>query len=201
MHALRYAAAVLVDFQNAFIALVADEQVRGRFLTDPDGALEEMSCELSSRERTALKNIPADELVAYAHSLIEKRWSEVQRVVPMTTRVAPSLRARYRQWALRNPARAMECQLSPGAAEALRACEVMRAALADPREATYAAQLWQFEVLRAASRGDGTMRELSTDYSVHELVSDIARGLLPIDPTPCATQYEFSRDRLGVKRK
>jgi len=100
---------VLAAFQDAFVALVTEPTC------DP------ARFDLEAHELAALRAIPAAELERYARSLIEKRWGELQRVVALTARVAPSLGDRYRAWARVNPAPVREDVLSPGAAEALRA--------------------------------------------------------------------------------
>jgi hypothetical protein len=179
---------VLAAFQDAFVALVTEPRCDlGRF-------------ELEPHELAALRAIPAAELARYARSLIEKRWGELQRVVALTARVAPSLGDRYRRWAHENPARVREDVLSPGAAEALRALPSLRAALADEAEAAYASELYEFETLRAASRCDGVPRRLRAAHAIHAIADDIARGLVPIDPDRAAHEYVFGRDRVHWRR-
>ena len=190
---------MLVGFQDAFVALAADAALRRRLRTDPDSAL--AGFELDSRERAALTAIPIDALDRYGRSLIAKRWGEVARVVPLVQRVAPNLGDHYRAWACVTPARVTAMTLSPGVGEALRALGAVRAALGHPAEASYAADLWSFEVLRAASRGDGEPRTLSSRFAIHEVAAEVERGLLPIDPAPTPTEVRCERDRIHWRRR
>jgi hypothetical protein len=152
---------VLSAFEDAFVQLAADARLRRELARDPDGALAAFA--LDARERAVLRAIPHAELERFARTLVAKRWGDVARVVPLTLRIAPDLGARYRAWALEHPARASDGVLAPGVAEALRAlgplCEQLPAVAAD---------LLAFEVLRAASRGDGEPRRLRSRFAVHE---------------------------------
>jgi len=179
---------VLAAFQDAFVALV----------TEPKCDLERF--ELEPHELAALRAIPREELERYARSLVEKRWGELQRVVALTARVAPSLGDRYRAWARVHPARVREDVLSPGAAEAVRALPAMRAALTDEAEAAYAGELFEFETLRAASRCDGVPRRLRARFAIHAIADDVARGLIPVDPERAPTEYVFGRERVHWRR-
>jgi hypothetical protein len=87
--------------------------------------------------------------------------------------------------------------LSPGAAEAMRALEALRGALASERYAQYAADLLVFEVFRACSRADGVERGFCSRWSIAELAEDVARGLLAVDPQEQRTQFRF--DRAGAR--
>ena len=182
---------MLAGFQDAFVALAADADLRHRFRTDAKAALADF--ELTPREHAALVAIPLPALERYARSLVAKRWSEVSRVTPLTLRVAPGLGATYRAWAAITPARAIDTLLSPGVAEALRAHDAIRAALAHPAEASYAADLWSFEVLRAASRGDGEIRTFASRFAIQAIAAEVERGLLPIDPDLQPTTVRFVR--------
>lgn len=174
--------------------LAADAALRARFARDPERALAPF--ELTARERAALCSIELADLERYAQSLIAKRWDEVARIVPLAIRVVPSLGALYRTWAASHPARGEPASPSPGIAEALRAERALAAMLADEAHAPYAADLWRFEVARAAARRDGVVRMLSTRFAVHALGDDIARGLLPFDPPVRATEYRCERERV-----
>jgi hypothetical protein len=76
----------------------------------------------------------------------------------------------------------------------------MHAALAHAREAPYAADLWTFEVLRAAARGDGAARVMTSRFAIDAIAAEIHRGLLPIDPDPAPTEIRFTRDRVMWRR-
>jgi hypothetical protein len=182
---------VLVGLQNAFVALATDAKLRRLFGQDRDAAL--AGFDLAVTERAALRALPVAPLERYARSLIEKRWGEVVRVVPLTMRVAPSLRDNYRAWALEHPASVRDHVQSPGAAEAQRALIAMRAALSDEAEAAYAADLYAFEVLGAASRCDGMERTLRSAFAIQDIAAEIARGLVPIDPDHAPTEIVFGR--------
>lgn len=67
---------------------------------------------------------------------------------------------------------------------------------ADEGEASYAADLFGFEVLRAASRGDGTPRSLTSRYALLAIAEEVQRGLLPIDPEVQPTEFRFERSQL-----
>ncbi|NVB81217.1 MAG: hypothetical protein HOV81_22670 [Kofleriaceae bacterium] len=190
---------MLVDFQNAFVRIVTDARSRQRFFRDPDELLADFS--LGEQERAALRALPRDAIERYAHSLVAKRWDQVQRIVPLTLRVCPHLGVEYRAWALEHPARVSEMRLSPGAAEALRAHDALRSVLDDESQASYAADLWSFEVLRAAARGDGQARTLASRFPIVEIAREIESGLLPIDPAPDATEVVFDGPRVRWRRR
>jgi hypothetical protein len=179
---------VIAGFQDAFVALCTDVRLR----RDREATLARFR--LDDRERAALRAIPADALDRYARSLIAKRWGELARVLPLTLRVAPRLHERYTRWALAHPATALDTVLAPGVVEALRA--PLAALLCDEAEPPYAAELAQFEALRAASRADGHVRAQKARFAIHAIADDIARGLLPIDPDFAPTELRFERDRV-----
>jgi hypothetical protein len=183
---------MLAAFQEAFVQLAADAGLRRSFGREPRAALARF--ELAPEERAALCAIPFEQLESYARSLVAKRWAELARVVPLALRVTASLSRRHRAWALEHPAQVMDGVLSPGAAEGLRALGPLRAGLiADEREVAYAADLFAFEVLRAASREDGTPRELRSRFALVSIAEDVQRGLLPVDPEPQPTLLRFER--------
>lgn len=187
---------MLAAFQEAFVALAADAAARRSFARDAAAYL--AGFELDQAERAALCAIPREQLESYARSLVAKRWSELARVVPLSLRVAPSLRERHRAWALEHPARVRDGVLSPGAAEGLRALAPLSARLAAQEgEAAYAADLLAFEVLRAASGEDGVPRSLLSRFALSEIAEQVARGLLPIDPELAPTELRFERERVS----
>ena len=194
---------MLAGFQDAFVALAADGRLRRAFAEDPAAALASFErdararggCVLGDRERAALLALPAAELERYARSLVEKRWGELAKVVPLTLRVAPSLAGAYRAWAVDHPARIEESVLPPGIAEALRALPALRAHLAGEGEAAYAADLCSFEALRAASRVDGGERSLRARHAIHVVAADVTRGLLPVDPPHSPTEVRWAHGR------
>jgi len=177
--------------QDAFVALATDAKLRRLFGQDRDAAL--AGFDLGVNERAALRALPFEPLDRYARSLVEKRWGELVRVVPLTARVAPSLDAKYRAWALEHPAHVRDGVLPPGIAEAQRALIAMRTALSDEAEAIYAADLYSFETLGAASRSDGIERTLRSAFAIQDIAAEIARGLVPIDPDRAPTQIVFGR--------
>lgn len=187
---------MLAAFQEAFVALAADAAARRSFARDAAAYLARF--ELDEDERAALCAIPREQLESFARSLVAKRWSELVRVVPLSLRVAPSLRERHRAWALEHPARVRDGVLSPGAAEGLRAFAPLSEQLAaDEAEAAYAADLLTFEALRAASSEDGLPRSLLSRFALGEIADRVARGLLPIDPELAPTELRFERERVS----
>jgi hypothetical protein len=190
---------MLRDFQNALVALAADERLRARFGTDGIAALRGFS--LGERERAALSGIPFEALDRYARSLVSKRWDEVARVVPLARKIAPSLERRYRAWVAVSPAHALETVLAPGPAEALRALSALRTALAnDEGEAPYAGDVLAYEVLAACARGDGQVRVLVSRFALGDIVQDLRRGLLPVDPEPIRHELRFTREEVRWRR-
>ena len=134
------------------------------------------------------------DLRRYARGLRQKRWAEVAATVPLAARVLPELHARYDAWLRAHPPAARDSLLAPGAAEALRALPALADALpGDPGQAPYAAELLAFEVLAACSRADGTPRTLRTRVAIHDVVAELRRGLIPVDPEPDAHEYRFER--------
>jgi len=178
--------------QDALVALAADRRLRERFLRDRDEALHDFA--LEPRERAALSLMPADALCRFAASLVAKRWNEVRRVIPLSLNVCPSLERRYRDWLALHPAPAADCVLSPGLAEALRALPALTAELTrDTGETEYAAHLLAWEVLAGCSRVDGLARKLRSRFAVHAIAESLRARLVPIDPEPAPTIYQFTR--------
>jgi len=136
----------------------------------------------------------------YARGLRHKRWAEVAATVPLATRVIPDLGVRYDAWLRAHPPPMTDTLLPPGAAEALRALPALTRGLAgDPGQASYAAELLAFEVLRACARADGISRSLRTGFPIHALANDLRAGLIPVDP-PCEGHlYRF--DRGGARHR
>jgi hypothetical protein len=170
----------LVAFQNALVALACDASLRAQFEAGNTTAL---GSALDDRGRAALRALPLVAIERFAQSLIEKRWSEVSRVIPLARQVCPSLPWRYQRWLSTHPARAEDDVLGPGEREALRALAPLRQELAeDPGEAAYAADVLAHEVFDASSRRDGIRRTLKTRHPLQSVLVDVACGLLPIDP-------------------
>src|SRR5438445_625149 len=183
-------------FQEALVRLAADAGLRARFSSNATDALAGFA--LEPREREALLAISARDLERYARSLLFKRWSDVAHVFPLSTKISPSLGKRYRAWLAKDPAIASDTVLSPGAAEALRALPALRRALAEDRgEAIYAPEVLAYEALSHASRIDREPRFLTSRFAVHELVAELRRGVIPIDPEPSPTELRFDGD--GVR--
>jgi hypothetical protein len=181
---------VLASFQDAIVRLVTDERLRTRWTEDPAGVM--ALFRLTVREETALRSIPRASLSRYASSLVAKRAHELIKAAPLTRRVCPSIEQRYARWLVRHPAPAAFTVLPPGVAEAMRALAALVPMLAaDDGEACYAADLFTWETLSAASRLDGQDRLHHSIYAVHELIPDLHRGLLPIDPYPTRITYRF----------
>jgi hypothetical protein len=186
---------MLAAFQEAFVSLAADARLRRSFARDPLAALAPFA--LAEHEHAALCGIPREQLERFARSLVVKRWGELARVVPLALRVSPGLPQRHRAWALEHPAQAADSPLPPGVAEGLRVLPALHAELAgDPVEACYTADLFAFEVLRAAARSDGVARMLRSRFALLEIAADVQRGLLPIDPEPQPTELCFERSRV-----
>jgi hypothetical protein len=186
---------MLEAFQQALVALAADARSRRAFARDPGATLSAYA--LDPAEHAALAGLPLADLERFARSLVAKRWSELARVVPLTLRVSPQLAERYQAWALEHPATAVDHALAPGVAEGLRALAPLSASLAaDEREAPYASDLLGFEVLRAASHGDGVERELRCSFAIAGIATEVERGLLPADPEPQPTLLCFERERI-----
>lgn len=189
---------MLAAFEDALVALSTDASLRRRFAREGAGALREFS--LDARERAALASLPLEALERYARSLVSKRWGEVAKVMPMTLRVAPSVERRYRAWLAVSPAPAADTVLGPGHAEAQRALATLHAQLNDDAgEAPYAADLLAYEVLASCTRIDGVVRGMRTRHPLPEIVADLARGLVPVDPEPVQLELRFERD--GVRHR
>ncbi len=186
---------MLVAFHNALVALATDANLRGRFAVDAR-ALEGYGLDPSAER--ALVALPKDLLERYAQSLLAKRWSEVARVVPLTRRVSPSLSTRYQTYLSTHPAPAHDTALSPGLAEALRVmAELRRALFRDAAEARYAGDLLAYEVQRAHARAGVAPEHFCSAFPLHEIVADLDRALIPIDPERGA--YEFVFHKRGVQ--
>jgi hypothetical protein len=185
---------VIARFQEALVALATDRALRRRFAREPDAAL--ASFALDPRARAALLAIPFDALERYASSLENKRWGEVARVVPRTLKIAPSLRRSYCTWLGGHPAPAEDHVQSPGVSEALRALPALRAALSNDGEAVYAAGLYEYEALAAASRTDGAPRTLASRFALHDIARALDGGTIPIDPDLAPHAYRFERARI-----
>jgi hypothetical protein len=154
---------MLEDFQNALIRLCADKRITDRFLVAPDTVLSEYC--LTTKECEALLEIPREQLVRFASSLLAKRTAEFSRVVPVTKKVVPSIAAKYREWLSRNPAIATDTVLTPGQSEALRALSSLRCAVTeDESQASYAADLLTFEILSGCSATDQQIREMKSRF-------------------------------------
>src|SRR5262245_54086412 len=189
---------MLADFEDAVVALATDASLRRRFASDRAGALEGFA--LDAREREALASLSLDGLERYARSLVSKRWGEVAKVISLTLRIAPSVERRYRAWLAESPAPAADSVLGPGQAEALRALSTLHAELSeDPGEAPYAADLLAYEVLAACARADGVSRGLVTRHPLPEIVVELERGVVPLDPEPGHFELRFGRD--GVRHR
>lgn len=179
------------ELQRALVDLCTRGDLRAAFTAGGVAALGDYA--LSATETRALGAIPVADLDRYAASLTHKRWRAVAGAVPLTVRIAPGLGARYRTWLAANPAPATPSILDPGAGEALRALPELRRWLAARGEhADYAPDLVAFEVLGRCARRDRRARQLRSRYAVHELVADLARGALPVDPPPRPTLYRFT---------
>src|SRR5260221_1126177 len=170
---------MLSAFQETLALLATDARFRARFAERGEPALDPF--ELDDEERSALAAIPREALDRYAHSLIAKRWGELSRTVPLTLRVAPRIERIYRRWVAEHPASAVDTVLAPGPAEGLRALPALAAHLSSGQDATYAADLLVYEVLACCSRSDGARRSLASRFALHEIATDVRRGLLPVD--------------------
>lgn len=181
---------MLAEFQNALVALAVDRRLRRAFVIDATAALAQF--ELDERERATLRQLPSAELERYAQGLLAKRWSDVAQVVPLTLRIAPKVAQYYRAWLADHPAPASVTWLPAGLAEALRSEAAVRQRLVGDDEPGYAADLWSFEIRRAATRRDGELRTLTCRYSITTIAHDIVGGLLPIDPPRQTTALRFT---------
>jgi hypothetical protein len=185
---------MLGTFEEALVALATDPARRARLRSDGEAALDGLS--LDAKERRALATIPVEALERYARSLVAKKWHEVSRTAPLTSRIVPDLARIYRSWAEDHPAAAEDTVLSPGSAEARRALSALRLELAAPRHPDYAADLLAFEVLSACSRADKVERFLTSRWQLSDIAADIAKGLLPADPPEQPMLFRF--DGTGV---
>jgi hypothetical protein len=184
----------LSAFQELVVALATRRSLRRRFGSDRESVLAER--ELEGPERRALLALSLSEIEDYAQALIAKRWTDIERAVPLTLRVCPTLGRLYRRWALDRPPSVSDTALSPGLTEALRALEPLRQLLWDGEHAPYAADLLAYEVLAACARADGTVRTLTSRYALHEIAAELRGRTIPIDPETRPTALCF--DRNGV---
>ena len=76
----------LLEQQNALARLLTDPELRERFGTEPDVVGGEL--ELQADEIDDLLTVAASELVIFADSLVTKRFNEVSKLLPITSRVA-----------------------------------------------------------------------------------------------------------------
>jgi hypothetical protein len=186
---------VLGTFEEALVALATDPARRARLRNEGEASFEGLA--LDATERRALAAIPVEALERYARSLVAKKWHEVSRTTPLTSRVVPDLARIYRSWAEGHPAVAEDIVLSPGSAEALRALSALRLKLSASRYPDYAADLLAFEVLSACSRADKVERFLTSRWQLSDIAADIAKSLLPADPPEQPTLFRF--DGTGVR--
>jgi uncharacterized protein (UPF0276 family) len=134
--------------------------------------------------------IPAERLQRYAESLLDKRVGELQRALPATAAVCPSILRLYRGWLARRPAPASDDVLAPGVREGLRAELALRGFLDEP----WMAELLRYELYRAASRQDGQERVLTAGWSVHEVAAAVARGECREHPRPGRWDWVFAAE-------
>jgi hypothetical protein len=189
---------VIGDFQEALVALALDAGTRERFLRGAPGALAPFR--LDDRELSMLRAIEPVALERCARGLLDKRWEELRRIVPLSARATPALARLYRGFLARHPAPVRDGVLSPGHAEALRALDALERALrADPGAAPWAPDLLGFEVFAACSRADGLVRGGRGAYALHEIAAEIRDGRVPFDADPAPHAYRF--DRAGVRHR
>jgi len=192
---LRYSQGVRDKMQNALVRLCTEADRLQRFEQAPDQALEDL--DLDARERSALAQIPHEALERYARSLVDKRYAELERAVPLTAKISPRLRRHHRRILDRGALRAADTILSPGSFQALTLLTELREALTlDESAPDYAADLFTFETLRACSAEDGTPRQAKLRFAMHTLVADMKEGLLTVDPPLEPTRYRFSQKRI-----
>ncbi len=182
---------MLAAFQDLLGLLATDAGTRARFADDREGFLRAFPSD--EGDRRLLRAIALHDLARFADGLIAKRWQEVRRVVPLSLVVAPRLAVAYRTWLAEHPAPAQDTVLPPGPAEALRALPTLAGATLHPALAAYAPDLLSFEVLSACSLIDGAGRRLRAGFAVHDIVADLRRGVLPMDPPPVPHEYRFER--------
>ena len=183
---------MLADFLNALTHVIARASVRRRFFEDPASVLAAFA--LSAEERRALVAIDRAALDRYATSLVEKRWHELARSVPLSLRVSErALRHAYVAWLAEHPSPPADTALDPGVFEGLRALAALRASLETKTHlCAFAGDLLAYELSRAASKQDGQERSLNASFAVHSIVADLERGVIPIDPAPQSTRYRFT---------
>jgi hypothetical protein len=147
---------------------------------------------LAPGARNALESIGEASLERAAKDLLAKRRTEFEEIVPLSLCVCPSLGQRYARHLADHPASPSDGVLSPGAAEAMRFLDVLYAELCgDDGEVAYAADLFAFEVLRAAARRDQSRRRLRVRFDVPSIARDVKAGLLPTAPEPVDALLEF----------
>jgi hypothetical protein len=177
-------------FQNVYIRLCADANLRAAWRADPAGALAPWG--LTAREQAALEALDAEALERFAGSLLSKREDELRPHVRLTASVCPDITARYRRWLSDHPSPIHDGLHPPGLAEALRALAPLRASLrTDPSLAPYAADVFAFEVQAAASRLDQQPRSMRAPYHLPEVMADLRQGVLPIDPPDGRVEIQF----------
>ena len=189
---------MLAEFQNALVTLAVDRRLRQAFAVDATAVLAQF--DLDDRERGSLLALPSIELERFAQGLIAKRWDDLAPVVPLTLRIAPKVASYYREWLAEHPALVSATLLPAGIAEALRCEAIVRQRLVDDDEPGYAADLWSFEIRRAAARRDGEVRTLTSRYAIESIAREVAGGLLPIDPPRQATEVRFASAKVTWRR-
>lgn len=190
---------MIEDFQNAFVRLATDSGLRTEYYTTGDEAL--AAYDLTTAEGQALAGIPRPDFERFAAALIAKRALAFEKVIPLTLRACPSLKERYRDWLADHPAPRQETVLSPGLAEGLRALATLRQAVeGDLGEAPYVGEALAFEVLGQASRIDGEERSLTSRFAVDQILRDLERSVLAIDPDVAPSRYRFTRQGIEWQR-
>jgi hypothetical protein len=76
---------MLHDFQNVFFRIVLDSDFRQQFFGTPERTLAPFT--LTVAEQHALRALPPRSVEQFAMSLVQKRWGEVQQVMPLSVRV------------------------------------------------------------------------------------------------------------------
>lgn len=171
--------------------LAADASGREHYRVDPVEAAIRIGCQ--EGEAAAFAQLPWKDLERYAMGLVSKRWQEVRRATRLSLRVCPHIEVYYKAWIPTHPAATSRGPLLPGPREALRALNALCSAIArEPVHAPYVRGLLRFEVLGRCSRQDSQVREMVSEYAVHEMVGPLRSGIIPFDPDVCRTRYRFS---------